>query len=141
MQNATTTQSTSKAWETKPATSQQRYALFKLTGDSSYKTKKKLTGRMASDLIHDLSAKAVAKKKEVAKAKSKKALPKAKAVAPKKAVRKPKASGHYVLQGDGATELKGDIKAIALDVKSASAHLRKSADALSSALDRLSSLL
>lgn len=139
MQNATTTQSTSKAWETKPATSQQRYALFKLSGDASFKTKKKLTGRMASDLIKELSAKAVAHKKEVAKAKSKKALPKAKAVAPKKV--KPKASGHYVLQGDGATELKGDIKAIALDVKSASAHLRKSADALSSALDRLSSLL
>lgn len=127
-----------KAWETKPATSQQRYALFKLTGDSSYKTKKKLTGRMASDLIHELSEKAKVAKKT--KAKPKAVAPK-KTTVPKKETRKPKASGHYVLQGDGATELKGDIKAIALDVKSASAHLRKSADALSSALDRLSSLL
>ena len=141
MQNATNTTVTSKAWETKPATSQQRYALFKLTGDSSFKTKAKFTGKMASDLIHQLSEKAKASKKTAPKVAQQKVTKTAtKRVAKPKAVTKAKASP-YLLSGDGAKELKGDIKAIALDVKSASAHLRKSADALSSALDRLSSLL
>lgn len=137
----------SKAWESAPATSQQRYALFKLTGDASFKTMPKLTGKMASDRIKELSAirkpKAKAIAKTVAKAKTAKptkAKPTPKIVGTKPSKASKKASG-YIVQGDGAKAFKSDIKAIASHVKDASVSLRKSASSLSSAIDLLESFL